>query len=119
MIQIVETIETVKNKITVAPGQTISFRPTLYDVVVLEAIARAHPYITDTSGLVRYALGEYQNSRKGGSKSEKMEECLSILRFLEAQHKRGVDAQDAVAAKHNEFDGCDNPPGGEEGRLDS
>lgn len=83
-------LDTAKNKIEIVPGRVVSFRPTLYDVVILESIASAHPQLTDVGDLIRQALGEYQALRKEGSKHSLLLQIFDGVKLLIAdRHQMG------------------------------
>lgn len=95
-----------KNEIDLEPGKTIGFRPTPYDVGVLNSIHEAHPEMPDASSLIRKALREYQIARedgggmktKVGSSSKLIAELLNLVKDL-------IGSVNYIKAK---IDGCES-----------
>ena len=68
-----------ENEFDFTPGKPVAFRPTPYDVGVLESIHAAHPELKDVGDLIRKALREYQIAREGGGVKIKMGEVLALV----------------------------------------
>lgn len=95
-----------RNEIDLEVGKTIGFRPTAYDVGVLQSIHESHPEMPDASSLIRKALREYQISRDdGGGMKTKVGNTAKLIAELISMVKDLVSSMNYVKAK---IDGCES-----------
>lgn len=87
-------------------------------------VQRAWPNDTSQGQVIRRALEHYVNNADTNGKTAKLDLLLVMgeeKRVLDAELRRFVAEQfeqvnvrlDVVAGQYSEYDGCDNPPGGE------
>ena len=76
--------------ITIDTSKVFSMRLNDYDAKVLERISMAHGEIPDIAGLVRKALAEYENMRRGGGTKEKLDIVIAQQQELIASHREAV-----------------------------
>lgn len=95
-----------RNEIDLEAGKTIGFRPTPYDVGVLQSIHDAHPEMPDASSLIRKALREYQIARDdGGGMKTKVGNSAKLIAELINMMKDLISSVNYIKVK---LDGCES-----------